>query len=475
MLLALILFSAGSYPHIRDLLALEAARPPELGVVHPELLQISSPLTDRLPRWRRALAGHPDKTFAHYVLVGIEHGFRVGFDHATALSPAAQNMPSARAHSAVITDYITGELAGGRMLGPFPPGRIPGVHTNRMGVVPKGHTPGRWRLITDLSHPEGASVNDGIRRDLCSLTYTSVEAVATAARRLGEGTLLAKLDVRSAYRLVPVHPSDRPLLGVRWDGAFYVDGVLPFGLRSAPKIFTAVADALQWVMVDKGVSAVDHYLDDFITMGPAGSDECQANLTRIIAVCEDLGVPLAADKLEGPSDCLTFLGIEIDTRAGLLRLPADKLARLKELLAQWYPRRSCRRRQLESLVGTLHHACCVVKPGRAFLRRVIDLLRMPSATRGHHHIRLNREFRADLRWWDTFASHWNGASMFPCLTEPVFAVTSDASGSWGCGGWSGSSWFQFGWPLARGTVCMAGGGHGMGKTLEEPLRTMALR
>ena len=424
---------------------MDAARPPELGTAHPELRQVSSPLTDRLPQWRRALAGHPDQAFAHYVLEGIEHGFHVGFDHAASLTPSTRNMPSAGAHPDVITGYIATELAAGRMHGPFPPGQIPGVHINRMGVVPKGHVPGKWRLITDLSHPEGASVNDGIRRDLCSLRYTSVEIVATAAQRLGAGALLAKIDIKSAYRLVPVHPLDRPLLGVQWSGAYYVDGALPFGLRSAPKIFTAVADALQWVMVDKGVSAIDHYLDDFITMGPAGSQECRENLDRILATCSELGVPLAADKLEGPSTCLTFLGIEIDTRSGQLRLPADKLGRLKELLAQWYPRRSCRRRELESLVGTLHHACCVVKPGRTFLRRVIDLLRLPSATRGHHHIRLNREFRADLCWWNTFASHWNGVAIIPCLAEPAFSVTTDASGSWGCGGWSGHSWFQLEW------------------------------
>ena len=50
-----------------------------------------------------------------------------------------------------------------------------------------------------------------------------------------------------------------------------MDCSLPFGLRSAPKIFTAVADALQWVMYNNGVSMVDHYLNDFVMMGPAGS------------------------------------------------------------------------------------------------------------------------------------------------------------------------------------------------------------
>ena len=133
-------------------------------------------------------------------------------------------------------------------------------------------------------------------------------------------------------------------------------------------------------------------------------------------------------------------------RAGQLRLPAEKLEQLKVLLRRWLPRRSCRRRELESLVGTLHHACCVVRPGRTFLRRILDLLRIPGARKGHHHVRLNNDFRSDLRWWDTFAAHWNGVAMFPCVAEPSLSVTTDASGGWGCGGWSETSWFQYEWP-----------------------------
>ena len=220
----------------------------------------------------------------------------------------------------------------------------------------------------------------------------------------------------------------------------------PFSLRSAPKIFTAVADALQWALLNNGVTIVDHYLDDFITMGPAGSEVCRQNLDRILALCRELGVPLAMDKLEGPSHCLTFLGIEIDTLSGTLRLPAEKLSHLQAALLHWASRKSCRRRELGSLIGSLQHACRVVKPGRAFLRRMIDLLHTPSATKGHHHIRLNYGFRADLQWWSTFAEHWNGVSTFPCTSRPSFTVTSDASGSWGCGAWSGSRWFQFPWP-----------------------------
>ena len=420
--------STGCYPYTADLQTLQHTRPPEVPCHVPQLASISSPLTTHLLQWKECLRFHPDQTFATLVLQGIEHGFNVGFDHTSSLHSASSNMQSARSHTEVVSQYVEGEVAVGRIFGPFPRNAIPGLHINRMGVIPKGHVPGRWHLITDLSYPEGASVNDGIDPQLCSLQYITVDEVAQSAMQLGRGTLFAKLDVKAAYRLVPVHPRDRRLLGFEWQGMHYVDGMLPFGLRSAPKLFTAVADALEWVLKQRGVSNVAHYLDDFITMGPPHTVVCQQNLDLIMASCAELGVPLATDKLEGPTHCLTFLGIEVDTQDGTLRLPADKLSRLQGALLQWTPRKACRRHQLESLIGTLQHACRVIRPGRAFLRRMIDLLRIPSATRGHHHIRLNRQFQADLQWWRTFARHWNRITALPVDSQPSFQVTSDASG-----------------------------------------------
>ena len=107
---------AGPYPYMGDLQALDAARPPELGAAYPELGRISSPLTERLSRWRHALANHPDQVFARYILEGIQRGFRVGFDHRTTLASSARNMPSARVHPDVIGNFITAELAGGPIL-----------------------------------------------------------------------------------------------------------------------------------------------------------------------------------------------------------------------------------------------------------------------------------------------------------------------------------------------------------------------
>ena len=283
-----------------------------------------------------------------------------------------------------------------------------------MGVIPKGHTPGRWRVITDLSHPPGFSVNDGIDPSLCSLAYVSVDTIAGVVAVLGRGSLLAKVDIESAYRLIPVHPEDRPLLGVEWRGSCFCDGMLPFGLRSAPKVFTAFADALEWCIRREGVERVFHYLDDFIIVGPPASDQCQADLESLERTCSRLGVPLAVHKHDGPATKLTFLGIEIDTMEAILRLPEGKLRWLVSTLSEWGDKKVCTRRELESLVGLLNHVCKVVQPGRSFLRRMISLLTATSrshSSKPFHHIRLNREFRADLIWWRTFVKPWNGVGL----------------------------------------------------------------
>ena len=234
------------YPYCAELLALDAYRP-RCPVENQTLQQVDTVLD--VEAWSHAISRHPDEDFRSYIISGLVQGFRVGFNRTHCLRPARRNMPSADAHPSVVEDYIDKEKKAGRIIGPL---SIPDIHINRIGVIPKGHTPGRWRLITDLSHPCDMSVNDGIDPALCSLSYVTVDTVARAVQALGTGTLMAKVDIESAYRLIPVHPDDRPLLGFQWRGSVFSDAMLPFGLRSAPKIFNAVADALEWCLRQRG-------------------------------------------------------------------------------------------------------------------------------------------------------------------------------------------------------------------------------
>lgn len=166
----------------------------------------------------------------------------------------------------------------------------------------------------------------------------------------------------------------------------------------------------------------------------------------------ELGIPIEPDKCEGPATTLSVLGIEVDMVAMQLRLPADKLCRLQEATKAWRGRKCCTKRELLSLIGSLQHAAAVIKPGRSFIRWMINL----STSRNHMkaHIRLNREFRSDLEWWFQLAAAWNGISILaPLKTEnPDQEITSDASGTWGCGAFSAGEWFQLQWQSSMALV-----------------------
>lgn len=126
----------------------------------------------------------------------------------------------------------------------------------------------------------------------------------------GKGALMAKTDLCSAYRQVPVHSNDQHLLGIEWKGQIYIDKALPFGLRSAPKIFSAVADGLAWALHCSGVSNTVHYLDDFLFWGPPESATCGEALATATNLCARLGLPTSPSKTIGPATCFTFLGID---------------------------------------------------------------------------------------------------------------------------------------------------------------------
>ena len=190
-------------------------------------------------------------------------------------------------------------------------------------------------MIVDLSYPGGRSVNNLIPSDLCSLRYPSVDDAVDYILALGRYTQLIKSDLKNTYHILPIHREDRHLLGVCWEEDVYVDPCLPFGLRSAPKIFTAFADSLAWILHHRGVRHLIHYLDDFLIFASPFADEGRLLLDTVLGMLADLRVPVALNKLEGPDTTVTFLGIVIDTARMELRLPLDKLTRLRRLVASW--------------------------------------------------------------------------------------------------------------------------------------------
>ena len=166
------------------------------------------------------------------------------------------------------------------------------------------------------------------------------------------------------------------------------------------------------------------------------------DLQIVLSTFSEVGLPVAENKLEGPSTCLMFLSFELDSKALEMRLPRDKLLDLQQTSSAWSGRRSCRKKELESLVGKLSHASRVVQPGKTFLRQLFELLK--GTHKGFHHIRLNVAARSDIYWWSTFVQSWNGISLLREFDKEKVDhyITTDASGQVGCGGLWQNKWFQ---------------------------------
>lgn len=140
-----------------------------------------------------------------------------------------------------------------------------------------------------------------------------------------------------------------------------------------------MSDALAWILQSRGVAHQLHYLDDFLLVGPPHTPACAQALQVTLETCQDLEVPVATYKTEGPSSQLTFLGIQLDTIKMELSLPPDKLARITAMVYGWRDKVVATKKQIQSLVGKVHvsHAATVVIPSCTFLTHMIDAMKIP--------------------------------------------------------------------------------------------------
>ena len=370
------------------------------------------------------LKTHKDRQFVDYIVSACATGVDIGYKGPRS-SRISKNWSSCQKFSPAVKSAIDKDVLARRKLGPFTRPPCPNFMGSPMGAFEKRRSPGKYRIIHDLSWPPGHSVNDSIDPADYSMHYMSVDNVVDQVCALGRNSRLAKLDLADAFHHIRVRPEDWELLGSTWtdecgNTAYYLSTVLPFGLRSSPKLFNDFAEAAQLTMKYQGASYVAHYLDDFITAGPPDSPECQSNLEVMLTVCDKVGFAVNPTKVVHSCTKLEFLGIVIDTEKMELRISKERLQEIAADLKKWESRRRGKKRKLLSLIGKLSFISRVVRTGRSFLRRLIETAK--SAKHLHHFVQLTAEFHADVHWWSTFLHEWNGVSMFP---EPQWTSSVD--------------------------------------------------
>ena len=102
-----------------------------------------------------------------------------------------------------------------------------------------------------MSFPENNSVNDGIIDESKTVNYASIDDAIAKLKTNGNGAVMSKTDIDSAFRLIPVIPDDYPLLGMKFNHRYYYDKCLPMGCSSSCHIFERFSTALEWIATHK--------------------------------------------------------------------------------------------------------------------------------------------------------------------------------------------------------------------------------
>lgn len=326
---------------------------------------------------------------------------------------------------------ITKELMAGRIEGPFPAPPSENFICSPIGLREKREK-GKYRLIHDLSHPHQNSVNSNIPQHATTVKYQTLDHVITLLQQAGKGASMAKADIQEAFRLIPMAPKYYHMLGFQFQGQFYFDKCLPMGMSSSCQIFERLSTALHWILEQKfGAEGISHILDDFIFISPDHTS-CLKNLNSFIALCGETGIPIKKSKTCLPSTKIEAHGVLLDSELMQARLPSDKVQRCKELLLMYYNKRKLTLKQLQSLIGTLQFATRVIAPGRAFLRRLINLT--IGIQKPYHHITISREAREDMECWLKFLNTYNGVTVFlhaEWVSSDTINLYADAAGSKG--------------------------------------------
>ena len=328
-------------------------------------LAVVTPL--RAAAWHRHLQRYPDPKWAHRLVHDIIHGVDIGYRGFRSSRITAPNFTDGEVEAHAVSADIANEVSLGRIAGPYISPPFPHYRCSPLKTVPKKGSATKHRIIHHLSYPHGRSVNSCTADWPCPLARFA-QAV-DIVRRLGKGCHMAKVDVKAAYRTIAVRPADWPMLGMHWDGKYYFHRTLPFGLRSSCHLWERYATAAEWVVTHVfGVVDIIHYVDDSF-LAAATEEACLRSLRQTKLAYDELGIPDAPEKTEGPTTRLTFLGIQIDTQAMTVSLDQPRLDAIRLLLHEWAGRETCSLGQLQSTIGTLAWAAQVVRHGRTFLQQ----------------------------------------------------------------------------------------------------------
>ena len=446
---------------------------------------------------------------------GFTNGFDIGYQGPETRQSESNNIPLRVGSKTELWNKLMKEVKAKRVAGPFDQIPYQNYIQSPLGLVPKAGDSGQTRLIFHLSYnfddQQELSLNHYTPRELCSTKYRDLDFAVNAYPKIAgwnqteqnaqsdkqpteekfdvkgnKKTIYGgKTDVKSAFRLVPLRRQCWKWLIMKAQDPqtgkfmYFIDKCLPFGASISCSIFQKFSDALKYLVEYQAtaknpnsfiVDTITNYLDDFLFLALTLS-LCNELIEEFLKLCDELGVPVAAEKTEWGQKCIVFLGILLDGEDLVMRIPLEKRTKALNLLNRFVDKKKATVKELQELCGYLNFLCKAIFPGRTFIRRMYAKFSKVMNVNGgdkaaescnrmlkpHHHVRLDSEFKSDCKVWIQFLDQDSELAsivnrpmidiLSPDLTSSDITFYSDASASstLGFGCLYRSNWIRGDW------------------------------
>ena len=390
----------------------------------------------RIDNWREALKDYPDTQLVDF----LEFGWPLDFTALTPPRPTFQNHEKNEENMIHIERYLEKEIKHRAILGPFPSQPFtPWTQVSPLMTRPKKNTEER-RVVVDLSFKQGSSVNAGIVRGWYQgkpykFELPTILDLLERVKQLGSGCFLWSTDLARAYRQLRVCPLSYPLLGMMYEGLYYIDLAPPFGCRTSALACDRTTKAVEWLLT-KDKKWVRVYLDDFVG-AEQFKEDAEKTYKEVTQLTSHLGLELSLSKCIPPTTCLTWLGYTVNTIAMTVTIPELKIEEIVELCSDWLQKTHASRAQLRSLFGKLRHVATCIPAASCFLNRILDTLR-ETPFEGMH--LLDKEIKKDIMWFQKSAKSLNGIFLIPPQEMEKWIIECDSS-TVGGGAYSQSKYY----------------------------------
>jgi len=353
-----------------------------------------------------------------WVVSILRRGFRLMFWEPAPLTNTPINIPDCPSHTRIVQSEVLALLEKGAIE------VVKNCHTpgfySRLFVVPKPN--GKWRPIIDLK-----ALNQYIK-----VPKFRMESLQSIWESLVPGSYAFSLDLQDAYFHIPIHRSHRKFLRFVVGDQVYQFTALPFGLASAPWVFTQVMSQVK-IMAHLREIRLHLYFDDWLVQ--VSSFQLGVQQSRyLLDLCTELGLMVNLEKSDLiPSQRFDFIGATFDLLLNKVFPKVENSAKMVERIQRFLLLPSATARGWLCILGSLNSQFTFVPHGHLFLRPLQwQVKKFWSQSHGSlkDMIPLSPEVRACLQWWINQLSHPAGVPLSPPSVD-IHLFTDASERGWG--------------------------------------------